>query len=141
MTKNLNSTKLAELFYSLCDWAQAIARSNREEREATLRNKFEAMESDPKVSYGETKHRVRKYVQETVTAEETIYSKEHQRPRDGTKQRIVTPIGTRNVKRTIGRNPGASTYETWITASLGRFTASAPTKDAALRDLANLCTT
>lgn len=87
------------------------------------------------VVIGECKHRVRKYVSEVVSQERIQWSQEFTQGKDAAKQRRFSPIGSRIVKKTVGRNPGPVQYETWVTASLGRFTGAGPTLAAAHLDL------
>ena len=140
MNKTTNWTTLGKAVAKAIVDPYRAARAEHDFREDLVELTLFGLRDNEFVKYGETKHRVRKYNQETVSAEETIYAKANPGPRDGSKQRTVTPLGTRNVKRMIGRTPGPATYETWVTASWEQFTGSGPTKEAALRELANLCT-
>lgn len=109
-------------------------------RAALVAIKLGELRKDPSVRFGEVKHRVRSYNQDVVDTEVMQYAKTFPGPKDGSKQRRVQPIGSYKIKKVVGRAPPPVEYETWPTASFGRFMASAPTRELALVQLANLCT-
>lgn len=93
------------------------------------------------LKWGETKVRVREYNQVATQREECLYQSQRPSLRDGQRKREVRVVGTRVVTRLQGRKPPPTRFETWVTVSLGKYTACGQNRTDALRELYRLLKT